>query len=129
MGTVVALDRFREAARQGETARPPKPDIRGSEIWGRNYSNIEDVVFGLLKARDIVGYHMGHHDEDVAMMMLDALEKAYRLNECGHEALVVAMRPLKQYLVECMTEGNRRDISMAIVILDLIEKSPLHQKK
>lgn len=128
MGTVVALDRFRESARQHTEAPPPKPVIRGTEIWGRNYANIESIVFGLLKAREIVGHHMGHHDEDVALMLLGALEKAYKLGECDHEELVAAMRPLKNFIVEHMDEKNRRDMSMAIVILDLIEKSPLHQK-
>ncbi|GAB7021805.1 hypothetical protein [Salidesulfovibrio brasiliensis] len=128
MGTVVALDRFRESVERGREAQPPKPSIRGTEIWGRDYTRIESVVFGLLKARDIVGHHMGRHDEDVAMMLLNALEKAYKLGECGHEELVAAMRPLKDFIVDCMDEGNRRDLSMAIVILDLIEKSPVHRK-
>lgn len=127
MGTVVALDRFRDSSGQDKAA-PPKPVLRGAEIWGRDYTEIESIIYGLLKTRDIMGYHLGHHDEDVALMVLEALERAYHLDQCGHEELVRAMRPLKQFIVECMDAGdNRRDLSMAIVILDLIEKSPLRR--
>lgn len=134
MGNVVALDEFRRTLdRRGERrAVPPRPEIRGAEIWGRDYRQVEAVVFGLLKVREIAAYHaslrvVGYADgfgEAFDTLCLDALDAAYHVADRGSARLKAAIKPLKEWLLDVMTEDNKRDIAWALVLVDLIEKSP-----
>lgn len=126
MGNVVALDEFKRTLgkRDQHPARPERPIIRGSEIWGRDYTDIEAVVFGLLKVRDITAHHAGKRSAEFDQLYLDALEAAYRITDTGQPYLKQAVKPLKEALLDMLTEDNKRDISWALVICDLIEKSP-----
>lgn len=131
MGTVVALDQFRRELDTHEAASfnpPKKPALRGSEIWGTDYTTVEGVVFGLLKVREIMAYYFGMYDMEFDHVLLNALDKAYNLENCGHGQLVGAIRPAKDIMAEVINEDNRRDISLGLVILDLIEKSPNKKK-
>ena len=126
MGSVVALEDFRqsiEETRRGPI-RPPRPKISGGEIWGRNYNEVEAIVFGLLKVRAIVAHHMGEHNQMFDHFCMDSLEAAYEIKTAGPARLKRAIKPLKEWILDEMTEDNKRDMSWALVILDLIEKSP-----
>ena len=126
MGSVVALDEFRDSLQDKvpRSKRPPRPKISGGEIWGRNYNEVEAIVFGLLKVRSIVAYHMGVHDHTFDYLCLNSLEAAYEIHEVGPAKLKVMIMPLKEWILDEMTEENKRDMSWALVLLDLIEKSP-----
>lgn len=126
MGSVVALDQFRENVskrEQGKT-RPPRPEISGGEIWGRDYRDVEAIVFGLLKVRSILAHHMGGHDHVFDHLCLESLEAAYEIHEVGPALLKLAIKPLKEWILDEITDENKRDLSWSLVILDLIEKSP-----
>lgn len=126
MGSVVAMDAFRQSMsnkNQGP-AKPPRPVISGGEIWGRDYNEIEAVVFGLLKVRGMIAHHMGGFDHVFDTLCLDALEAAYAIDEHGPAQLKQDIKPLKEWILDEMTEDNKRDLSWTLVILDLIEKSP-----
>ncbi len=126
MGSVVALSEYKRVIgeRKQREAGPERPDIRGTEIWGRDYTDIEAVVFGLLKVRDIAAHHCGARDAGFDQFCLDALDAAYRVADTGPPRLKAAVKPLKEALLEMITEDNKRDISWALVLCDLIEKSP-----
>lgn len=126
MGTIVALNEFRRelGRRENRPARPKRPDIRGSEIWGRDYTQVEAVVYGLLTVRDIASHHAGSRDAEFDQLCLDALDAAYRAEDVGKPGLKAAIKPLKEVLLDMMTEDNKRDLSWALVLCDLIEKSP-----
>lgn len=127
MGSVVALDEFRQGLEQREAAKGQprqRPEIRGAEIWGRNYTEIEAVVFGLLKVRDIVAFHCRQTDPLFDQLCLEALRAAYLVEDEGPARLKLAMKPVKEWLLDEMTEDNKRDMSWALVLTDLIEKSP-----
>lgn len=125
MGSIVALDEFRQAIRTKPTPkRPPRPEISGGEIWGRDYREVEAIVFGLLKVRAIIAHYMGGHDRDFDHLCLESLEAAYAIGEVGHARLKGAIKPLKEWILDEITEDNKRDLSWSLVILDLIEKSP-----
>lgn len=131
MGTVVALDQFRKENNSRTDyvfEHPQRPEIFGSEIWGTDYSTVEGVVFGLLKVREIAGFFFGTHDEEFDHMLINALDKAYNYPLHGHDALVAAIRPIKDDMADMINEGNRKPMSLALVILDLIEKSPARKK-
>lgn len=127
MGSVVALDQFRQAREKesSRSERPPRPTIKGAEIWGRNYKEIESIVFGLLKVRAILAHYMGGHDHVFDALCVAGLEAAYEIERTGPARLKEAIKPLKEWILEEMTEDNKRDLSWSLVILDLIEKSPL----
>ncbi len=127
MGSVVALDTFRESIGQTDKKpqKPPRPEISGGEIWGRNYCEVEAIVFGLLKARAMVAHHAGEHDQEFDQLCVIALEAAYNIADTGPAILKRAMKPLKEWILDAMTEDNKRDMSWCLVILDLIEKSPI----
>jgi len=82
------------------------------------------VVFGLLKVRDIVAHHAGTRDMAFDQLCLDGLDAAYRAADIGKPELKEAIKPLKEALLDMLTEDNKRDISWALVLCDLIEKSP-----
>ncbi|EGB15342.1 hypothetical protein DND132_2137 [Pseudodesulfovibrio mercurii] len=134
MGNVVALDEFRRALDRREERGPvvPRPEIRGAEIWGRDYRQLEAVVFGLLKVREIAAYHASlraarHADGSgraFDQLCLNALDAAYHVEDRGPARLKAAVKPLKEWLLDAMTEDNKRDMAWALVLVDLIEKSP-----
>ncbi|BCS88885.1 hypothetical protein [Pseudodesulfovibrio sediminis] len=126
MGSVVALEEFRQTIEKKALVPPvqKRPEIRGGEIWGRNYTDIEAIVFGLLKIRDIVAYHVGQQDQAFDQLCMDGLEAAYLINERGPARLKESLKPIKEWILDEMTEDNKRDMSWALVITDLIEKSP-----
>lgn len=126
MGSVVALDAFRESARKRgkRTHRPPRPEVVGAEIWGRDYRDVEAVVFGLLKVRAIVAHHAGDFDPLFDFHCLNGLEAAYRFESTDPERLTNAIASMKEWILDFITDQNKRDLSWALVILDLIEKSP-----
>ncbi len=126
MGSVVALDQFRESIelKKAGPVRPPRPQISGGEIWGRDYSEVEAIVFGLLKVRDILAHYMGGNDHSFDQLCMDSLDAAYTIHDGGPARLKLAIKPLKEWILDEMTEDNKRDLSWALVILDLIEKSP-----
>ena len=127
MGSVVALDAFRETVRQdsGRAQRLSRPKISGGEIWGRDYCDVEAMVFGFLKVRAIVAYHTGGYDAQFDAHCMNGLEAAYEFETTGPVRLKQAIGAMKEWILDFITAENKRDLSWALVILDLIEKSPI----
>ncbi|WP_319469716.1 hypothetical protein [uncultured Pseudodesulfovibrio sp.] len=127
MGSVVALDHFRQSVREKSKKLhiPPRPEISGGEIWGRDYREVEAIVFGLLKVRAMVAHHAEEHDKTFDHFCVEALDAAYHILDVGHARLKASIKPLKEWILDAMTEDNKRDMSWCLVILDLIEKSPV----
>lgn len=126
MGSVVALDEFRQSLEgcKPARARPERPKISGEQIWGRDYREVEAIVFGLLTVRDLLAYHTGGHDQMFDHFCTNGLDAAYKLKTLGLAHLKTTIKPLKDWILGEIEDDNRRDLSWALVILDLIEKSP-----
>lgn len=125
MGTVVAIEQFKQTL--GKKAEPPareRPVIRGGDIWGRNYTEIEAIVYGLLTIRDIVAFYDGDLNKDFDQLCLNGLDAAYSILDVGPAKLKESIKPIKEWILDSMTEDNKRDMSWALVLADLIEKSP-----
>jgi len=125
MGSVVALDAFRKNMEADRAkAVPPRPDISGGAVWGRDYREVEAIVYGLLQARGLVAHHTGEHDAEFDHLCMHALDAAYHVADLGQDNLKRAVAPLKRWILAIISDGNKRDLSWALVLLDLIEKSP-----
>ncbi|MDD3312561.1 hypothetical protein [Pseudodesulfovibrio sp.] len=125
MGSVVALDAFRKNLEADRAkASPPRPEVSGAAVWGRDYREVEAIVYGLLQARGLVAHHEGAHDAGFDHLCMNALDAAYRVADLGPPHLKQAVAPLKRWILDAITEDNKRDLSWALVLLDLIEKSP-----
>lgn len=129
MATVIALDEFRRKRR--ELTRPPaepptRPHFSSGDVWGRNYTEIESVVFGLLKVRETLRYYTAYQ-EDLEEMLLDVLDAAFHIEECGFPRLKAAILPLKEYILDNLGEEALQPMKTSLIILDLIEKSPLYR--
>ncbi|NJB69046.1 hypothetical protein GGQ74_002740 [Desulfobaculum xiamenense] len=126
MPHVVSLDAYR-AHRQtlapAPEVPPKRPVINDGQIFARNYSDPEGLVFAVLKIREVLRYHMRDDDgwQPLALAMLDA---AYHFEAARSEALADACRALKDYMLAGMTPDNASDMTAALLLCDLIEKSP-----
>jgi hypothetical protein len=126
MGSIVALDAFRASVEQTRHVpdRPPRPGITGAEIWGRDYREVEAVVYGLLTVRSLVAHHLAGFDAAFDTLCMNGLDAAYTIDQTGPAHLKACLRPLKEWILDAMTEDNKRDMAWALVLIDLIEKSP-----
>lgn len=126
MGSVVALESFKAALGKKESKSPARkaPKIVGIDIWGRDYTQVEAIVFALLKVRDIVFYHAGEQDMEFDHFCINALDAGYHIDDKGPAKLKASIKPIKEWILDSMTEDNKRDMSWALVLLDLVEKSP-----
>jgi hypothetical protein len=139
MAQVIALDEYRN--RRKELTRPveeppERPVFRADDVWGRNYTELEAIVFGLLKVREALRYYT-LYDRDMEELFLGVLDAAYHLGrqregeepeqDDGLIRLKAAVLPLKEYILENMTEDAVKPMKTALIILDLIEKSPLYR--
>lgn len=126
MAQVIALSDYKE--RFGQLAAPQlrttldRPVIRGEDIWCRKFDNLDSIVFGLLKVREIVNYYAGYKPSRDHMFM-DILDAAYHAEEGEYDPILDAIRPVKQYILDNTPEEDRKHMLLAIVVLDLIEKT------
>ncbi len=102
------------------TSRPPT--INDAAIWGRDYSTLEGALAGTLIVRAVCDYHL-HFNEEWKHYLLCLLERLYALHvgdAAGGLADVVA--PLKGYLTEQTNVLTRKEMEIAVLVLDLMER-------
>ena len=128
MAQVIALDEFRRARerRMLDLSPPEKPEFKAGDVWGRDYTEIEAIVYGVLTARQALRYYTSY-DDMMESLFLEVLEAAYAVEETGLDRLREAIAPLKDYILEELTEQNMKHLKTALIILDLIEKSPTYK--
>lgn len=132
MGQVIALDDFRRECRGNgggplaELSPPARPQFTAGDVWGRDYTRMEDVVYGLLTARQAMRYYT-RYDEHLESLFLEVLEAVHQLEETGIARLHEAIAPLKDHLIAALDEQNTKHLKTALILLDLIEKSPLYR--
>jgi len=127
MHKVVALDAFRrEKHERGPEVRPrpsTRPPISDVDIWGRDYSALENVVHGILKIHEIVSHYV-YPDAYWHDVLLCLLEAAQQCRGDGTKRLHEAAERVAGLVLLWMDEFNRKDMYAALLILSLIEKSP-----
>ena len=99
-----------------------------SEIMSRDFSDMGDQVFGILKLREIFDRHLHFNEEwkhyllcllgDVHAMESRDVRASYREN----------VTLLKQYILEETNETNKRDMATAFTLLELMRHSQPKQE-
>ena len=126
MGSVIALEEYKRAREPERSLRSvlyPRPRINDSEIFARNYADIESVVFAILKIREILRYHI-QTNEEWHYLILCVLDAAYHFDAQKSQILKEATSSLKDYVLGEMNAKNGKNMTAALLLLDLIEKSP-----
>lgn len=127
MATVISMREFiRDKVERVQ--RPPdevsgEPYINDSQVWSRDYSKLENVVFGVLKIREVLNFYL-YYEDVWAYLLLNLLDAAAMATPEDHAELAEAAAHLRNYMVQAVDATNRKNMFAAMLILDLIEKAP-----
>lgn len=111
--------------------------LRMNDILGRDYGRLEDVVYGILRIREILDRHVGPSPE-WQRLLLDLLRESCRAkrlgpfkhpNRAGRSGrgtvqALSAVRRIQLYIEGRIEERNSLELGSAVVILKLIEHTP-----
>lgn len=102
------------------------PLFSDAEIWARDYSLVDSVVFGVCAVAEILSRHLGR-DGRWPVLLLDLLKDSARQPEDGPHPLSTSARELKDLIVSSLSRKNSQDFSAALLIVDLIEYTPKYR--
>jgi len=127
MATVISMREFIRAKlaspQEFPEHSPGEPYINDSQVWSKDYSKPENVVFGILKIREVLNYYL-YYEDVWAYLLLNLLDAAAHSSAEDHVELAEAAAQLRNYMLQAVDAGNRRNMYAAMLILDLIEKAP-----
>jgi len=127
MATVISMreyvrDRVSLMAEPPDAA-PAEPYINDSQVWSKDYTKLENVVFGALKIREVLNYYL-YYEDVWAYLILNLLDAAANATPEDHGELSEAAAHLRNYMLQAVDRANRKNMYAAMLILDLIEKAP-----
>jgi hypothetical protein len=128
MGRVISLQEYVQAKTEKESSAhdgvPGRPEVSKADIWRRDFSTFENVLYGLLTVRRLLDHHL-HFHEDWKHYILMLLDMAYLGSPAsgGPSAISEIISMFKAYLFEETTAENKEDMALVMLILELIEKS------
>ena len=126
MARVISL---REFVRDKISPTPDQPNhdgepyINDSQVWSKDYTKLESVVFGVLKIREVLNYYL-YYEDVWTYLLLNLLDAAVGATPEDHGELVEAAGHLRNYMVQAVDAVNRKNMYAVLLILDLIEKAP-----
>ena len=130
MAQILSLDahrRDRERQRAGPDGHTQRrPCCSDRELWTRDYRQPENIIFAVLKIKEILDYHL-YYDDVWPYLLLSFMEAVHNLNQGQHGDLPGTGASLKDYVLSAITPGNKRELSMVLLLTDLIEKSPTYR--
>lgn len=123
MASVIALEDYRmQKELRNRDKYPParQPRVKDADIWAKNYANYNDVVHGIVKIRQILDYHL-HYSEDWKYYLLCLLDYSFSAwSGQGTGPMIETIDILKSYVAAEMHANNRKDMGIALLLLDLI---------
>lgn len=127
MATVISMREYLrdkvERAPRATGEESGEPYINDSQVWSRDYSKLENVVFGALKIREVLNFYL-YYEDVWAYLLLNLLDAAAMATPEDHAELAEAAAHLRNYMVQAVDATNRKNMFAAMLILDLIEKAP-----
>jgi hypothetical protein len=108
-------------ASNGRVSREP-PLIRDRDIWGRDFSVQENVVFAVLKVREILLYYMDV-EEEWSTLLFRFFDECERARNGEEHHLEDAAKDMKNYVAFEMDPWNAKEMRAALMLLDLTSKS------
>ena len=127
MAQILSFDAHRqekERQRAGpDGVTPRRPRLSDRELWTRDYREIDNIMYAILKIKEILDYHL-YYDDVWPYLLLSFMEAVHNLNQGGEADLPGTGASLKDYVLSAMGQDTRRDLSMVLLLIDLMEKSP-----
>lgn len=131
MAQILELGPYREQKiLERERAGPHahmQPRILDKEIWTRDYSTLDGVVFGASLMREILEYYYPE-DENWPYLVLALVDSIFNLERWGMEEVGSAAAALKDFTLSRMNASNKRDLTAVLLLADLIEKTPAYRR-
>jgi hypothetical protein len=126
MAKVISLREFVRDKISPATDQPNQdgePYINDSQVWSKDYTKLESVVFGVLKIREVLNYYL-YYEDVWTYLLLNLLDAAVGATPEDHGELAEAAAHLRNYMVQAVDAVNRKNMYAVLLILDLIEKAP-----
>jgi len=127
MAQILSLEAHRqEKERQRAGPHSPalrRPNLSDRELWTRDYRETDNVVFAILKIKEILDYHL-YYDDVWPYLLLSFMEAVHNLKQGDEVDLPGTGASLKDYVLSAMSQDNKRDLSMVLLLIELMEKSP-----
>jgi hypothetical protein len=127
MAQIVHLDdhrRMRDTGRGMATnLSPRRPRLSDRDLWTRDYGQTDNIVYAILKIKEILDYHL-YYDDVWPFLLLSFMETVHNARQGEGRDLPGTGASLKDYVLSAITPTNKRDMSMVLLLTDLIEKSP-----
>ncbi len=103
---------------------PPSahPRIRDGDIWSQDYSSMDGQLYGIVQVRQILDHYL-HYSEEWKHHLLCLLEYVClgpgegRSRRYSENATL-----LKSFLAEELHLTNKRDLTLVMLLLDLMDK-------
>lgn len=105
---------------------PRRPRISDRDLWTRDYREIDNILYAILKIKEILDYHL-YYDDVWPYLLLSFMEAVHTTKQGGGQELPTTGASLKDYVLSAVTPDNKRDLSMVLLLTDLIEKSPTYR--
>jgi hypothetical protein len=127
MAQILSFDAYRQdKARQ--RAGPPggnprRPSLSDRELWTRDYREADNIMFAILKIKEILDYHL-YYDDVWPYLLLSFMEAVHNLNQGKADDLPGTGASLKDYVLSAMSQESKRDFAMVLLLIELMEKSP-----
>lgn len=125
MGHIVRLEEYRRRASKGVPGpggRPHVPEVTDSEILSRDYSQLDSILFAIVRSREILEAHLPYREE-WKHFLLTLVGAAYARANGAEKRLTDSTLSLKRYVLTESTTENRVDMNIVWLFMDLIEKS------
>lgn len=130
MARILQLDSLRrpEAQRLGMATNlsPCRPHLSDRDLWTRDYRQTNNIIFAILKIKEILDYHL-YYDDVWPYLLLSFMEAVHNAQQGDEQELPGTGASLKDYVLSAVTPENKREMSMVLLLIDLIEKSPTYR--
>lgn len=131
MSKVTSLSMYRQAKAQQITAmlqetRDAGMSLDMDDVVGRDYTQMGDVIHGILRLKNILSGHLGPLGEWPGMLLdiLGVVDAGVRTGTLDNDALAKACQELAVYIDDRLNMANQLGLGAALVLLSFIENAP-----